>query len=126
MAYTATLPYSLGILRSNNITDSPITLTVDQCNNMVNYVLNSADTTINLPSVDSCTVGSYFIVYMTTNYIVTIAPYSSDRIILNGDALGDGVTIISGGYAGNLIYLQNDGINGWTCIGRSGLWNQSS
>jgi hypothetical protein len=86
-------------------------------------VINAGATTINLPDITTVINGGYFICYMTTVYVLTIDPYANDRIVLNGVALADGNKIVSNGDIGNYVALHKDSTNGWTIIGRSGLWS---
>ena len=107
---------------SYTISTDLVTLTRQQCEGALNYLTAPSATTVNLPAVSACSVGSYMTIYGTTAFVVTIDPFVSDRIRLNGVALADGVTIISGGEVGNYIALHNDSADGWTVVGRSGYW----
>ena len=113
---------TINVFSTNTISSSPTTLTAAQTNAYVHYITTTAVTTINIPDVTTCTTGALFTIYAKTAYVVTIDPYSTDRIILNGNAQSDGVTVYSAGSAGDYISFHNDSSAGWTVLGRSGLW----
>jgi hypothetical protein len=111
-----------GVMIPNTVSSTPITLTATQCVSYVHYVTNAGATTVNIAAVSTIPDGSFFIVYMTTAFVLTIDPNAVDRIRLNGTALADGLTIVSDGTAGNYVVLQKDSVDGLTVIGRSGYW----
>jgi hypothetical protein len=108
------------------ITSTPTALTAEECWSYIHYVTNAADTTVTLPNVTTVSTGAFFICYMKTAYILTVDPFASDRINLNGVDLADGCNIISSGAVGNFITLNKDSDDGWTTVGRSGFWSAGS
>jgi hypothetical protein len=111
------------VLVAAAITGSPTTLTYTQCNAYAHYITNAAATTVNLPAVSTVANGAFFLIYAKTAYVVTVDPNAADRIILNGTVQSDGVTVYSSGVAGDYISFHKDGVDGWTIVGRSGVWS---
>jgi hypothetical protein len=72
-----------------------------------------------LSTVDDNAVAFF---YMMTAYTLTIDPYSTDTIILNGVELTAGQSIISAGNVGEYIILHKYSSTQWVVIGRAGLW----
>lgn len=72
-----------------------------------------------LPAV---VVGMFVSIYAETAQAITVDPNASDRIILDGTALADGVAIVSSGDAGDVVTLYGDSTDGWTVISRGGAW----
>jgi hypothetical protein len=96
------------------------TLGTDDSNEAYGYTLLVTSTaTITLPAVVQ---GMSVLVYSTTAAAVSVDPNPSDRIILNGTALTGGNKVTSASGAGDFIYLFADSGDGWTTLGRSGLW----
>lgn len=106
----------------HDVSGTPTTLLFSQCAGYIHYVTNAGATTVVLPAVSTVPTGAMMVLYMTTAYVLTIDPNAADRIRLNGVALADGLTIVSGGEVGNYVSLQKDGTDGWTVVGRSGYW----
>ena len=75
---------------------------------------------IDLPN--PLTIGDALIVYSTGANVVTVKPNAADRIVLNGVAKADGVTIVSDGVAGTYITLVCDSADGWTTLGGFGVF----
>lgn len=72
------------------------------------YVTASAVMT--LPAVSA---GKHCTIIVLGAVAVTITPNASDRIILDGAALADGVSIVSKSLAGDVAHVRYESANGW-------------
>ena len=72
------------------------------------YVTASAVMT--LPAVSA---GKHCTIIVLGAVAVTITPNASDRIILDGAALADGVSIVSNSHAGDVAHVRYESANGW-------------
>jgi len=72
------------------------------------YVTASAVMT--LPAVSA---GKHCTIIVLGAVAVTITPNASDRIILDGAALADGVSIVSTSHAGDVAHVRYESANGW-------------
>jgi len=72
------------------------------------YVTASAVMT--LPAVSA---GKHCTIIVLGAVEVTITPNASDRIILDGAALADGVSIVSTSHAGDVAHVRYESANGW-------------
>jgi len=102
--------------------DGDYELSEDQVRNLVLYVDATAACIIDLPSVALCIEGANLTVMVTTAFVVSLNPDNSDRIVLNGTSLDDGDQIDSPGAAGNMVTIHRDSEDGWTTLGRAGVW----
>jgi hypothetical protein len=84
-----------------------------------NLVLVTGEYTVTLPPVS---IGDLVTIYCLAADVVTLTPNANDRIILDGVALDDGVSIASAGTAGDLITLVGESLDGWTMVGRANAW----
>ena len=76
--------------------------------------------TINLPH--PVVVGDTMVIYDVAGKVITVTPNALDRIILNGVAKSDGVSMVSDGIVGTFITLFADSSAGWTTLGGYGIW----
>lgn len=77
---------------------------------------------MDLAQLSTINNNSVAIFYMMTAYTLTIDPYNTDKIILNGVELSAGQSIISSGSVGEYIILHKYSSTQWIVIGRAGLW----
>ena len=116
IAVTGVISGKTGIISKS----AAYTLGTDDSDESYGYtVLVTSAAVITLPAV---VAGMSVLVYSTTAAAVSVDPNPSDRIILNGTALTGGNKVTSASGAGDFIFLFADSANGWTTLGRSGLW----
>ena len=112
-----------GVLQGGvNVVDksaTPVNLTASECYGSMHQATYAGAQTFNLPPVVK---GMFLTIKGTLNQILTVDPDSADRIIFNGTAKADGVSVVSEALAKVSITLYGDSTAGWTVVGYEGSW----
>jgi hypothetical protein len=110
----------IGGIKGVSKTASSVTLLASECYGHLIAYSGATAVTFTLPPV---VTGMMVTIYAATAQIITVDPNDADRLILDGVAKADGVSITSPGGLANIITLYGDSVNGWTVISRGGTWS---
>lgn len=108
-----------GGVKVENHSGATVNLTAAQCYGSIHQGTYAGAQLFNLPAVAD---GMFVTIKATLAQVLTIDPNAADRIVFEGTAKSDGVTIVSGGDAKAVVTLYADSAAGWTVLGYDGGW----